>query len=250
MIASLPMYDWPETRCINDTLWQLLYNNLQARGVDAPQHLSRSNNEESHWLSPDLLLSQTCGYPLSTLLREKVQYLTTPVYDVAGCEGGYYSSVLVARKGADIEAHDMTRSHFAYNSKFSWSGYRCIIREFGALENVFSTLVESGGHRNSARWVAAGKADIAALDAVCWHMLQHHEPKTTNKLKAVYWTKKHPSLPFITALDRSVPVAQNLVAAMKEVIASAEFAEIRELLPIVECVEIDVEIYMALGREA
>jgi ABC-type phosphate/phosphonate transport system substrate-binding protein len=249
MIASLPMYDWPEMHHIHDDFWRMLRNNLLARGIDAPQHLSRSNNEDSAWLLPELLFSQTCGYPFSTFLSGKVQYLTTPVFDVAGCDEGYYSSALVAHKDADIDTTNMKGKKFAYNSNFSWSGYRTVIREYGALEEFFGSLIESEGHRNSARLVTAGMADVAALDAVCWHLLQYYEPETASNLKVFSWTKMHPSLPFITSLNTSEPAAQNLVAAIKEVIASSDFANIQEHLPLVDCVKIDPEIYMDLSRE-
>lgn len=249
MIASLPMYDWSEMHYIHDEFWQMLRNNLLARGIDAPQHLSRSNNEDSDWLLPELLFSQTCGYPFSTFLSGKVQYLTTPVFDVAGCNDGYYSSALVVRRDADIDTDNLKGKKFAYNSKLSWSGYHTAIREFGHLEEFFGSLIESEGHRNSARLVAAGKADVAALDAVCWHLLQYYEPETASDLKVLSWTKMHPSLPFITSLNTTEPVAQNLVAAIKEVIASAEFANIQGHLSLVDCVEIDPKIYMDLGRE-
>ncbi|MCP4182498.1 MAG: PhnD/SsuA/transferrin family substrate-binding protein [Hyphomicrobiales bacterium] len=115
---------------------------------------------------------------------------------------------------------------------------------------MFSSLIESEGHRNSARLVAAGKADVAALDAVCWHLLQYYESETADYLKVVTWTKMYPSIPFITSLNTSEPIAQNLVIATKEVITSAEFANIRGHLPLVDCKKIDPEIYMELRRES
>ncbi|MCP4182499.1 MAG: hypothetical protein GY761_04180 [Hyphomicrobiales bacterium] len=128
------MYDWPEVHHIHDEFWRLLCNNLSTGGIDSPQHLSRSDHEDSDWLLPELLFSQTCGYPFSTFLNGKVQYLTTPVFDVAGCEEGYYSSALVAHQDADIGKKNMRGKKFTYNSTLSWSGYQTVIREYGALE--------------------------------------------------------------------------------------------------------------------
>jgi len=249
MIASLPMYDWPEVNHIHDAFWQLLRNNLLTRGIEAPELLSRSYNEGSDWTSPDLFLSQTCGYPFATLLRGRVQYLATPVYGVAGCENGYYASAIITRTDSKINLNNIEGSRFAYNSTNSWSGYRTVIREYGNLEDKFGLLVESQGHRNSARMVAHGEADVAALDAVCWHLLQHYEPETAGLLKVIAWTKMHPSLPLITSLETSQAVAGNLVEAIEEVLASNEFASFRGHLPLVGCVKIDPEIYMDLGRD-
>ena len=45
----------------------------------------------AHWLNPRLLLSQTCGYPLMTELRDRVTLLATPRYLFEGCAGSDYS---------------------------------------------------------------------------------------------------------------------------------------------------------------
>jgi len=45
-----------------------------------------------HWLSPDLLLSQTCGYPFITSLRGKVRLVGRPSYELTHSSGGDHSS--------------------------------------------------------------------------------------------------------------------------------------------------------------
>ncbi len=248
MIVSLPMYDWPELRSSHDLFWDLLCENLKTKGIDEPQKLSRAVKEDSYWLSPDLLFGQTCGYPFSTLLKGKARYLATPVYGVAGCARGYYSSAIIAHKDSNIEPGNMSGSRFACNSLMSWSGYRTMIREYGRLEDYFSEIAESGGHRNSARLVADGKADIAALDAVCWHLLQHHEPDTAESLKVVSWSGMHPALPFITSLQTSTEIADNLITGLKEVIASAEYKEVGKVLTLEGCEILDPDSYLGLSR--
>ena len=63
MIASLPMYDWDEVRAPTDRLWGLVRDNLRASGVAAPDALQRGGDMWGDWLHPDLILSQTCGFP-------------------------------------------------------------------------------------------------------------------------------------------------------------------------------------------
>lgn len=67
-------------------------------------------DEELHgfWRRPNLLISQTCGYPLMHGLHEQVQLIATPRFDAPGCEGAHYSSVLVTRADANS-----TRSRIA-----------------------------------------------------------------------------------------------------------------------------------------
>ena len=224
MIAALPMYDWPELREAHDNYWRALRKNLNTQGIDAPLNLTRDDDDHSHWLSPELLLGQTCGYPFSTTLVGKVRYLATPQYGVEGCEGPNYSSAIIVHKDCGLEMSKMRGTSLAFNSKSSWSGYRTLVLQFGSLDKYFLALHESGGHRNSARMVASRKSDVAAIDAVCWHLLQRFEPDTANNLRVIGWTKPQPALPFITSIEQSAETILALQHALEEVLSSANFA--------------------------
>ena len=53
------------------------------------------------WRAPDLLLSQTCGYPLVTALQSDVRVLAVPEFELPGCAGpSYCSAILVPQEGA------------------------------------------------------------------------------------------------------------------------------------------------------
>ena len=65
--------------------------------------------------------------------------------------------------------------------------------------DIFSELIVSGGHRNSIRMVASGKADVAAMDCKTWALAQQFEP-AAKALQVVGWTQKRKGLPFITGL--------------------------------------------------
>ncbi len=65
-IISLPMYDWPEVREATDAWAHGIARHLREHGFpEAPSEPLRCENHGEAWLSPDLLLSQTCGYPLT-----------------------------------------------------------------------------------------------------------------------------------------------------------------------------------------
>jgi hypothetical protein len=69
-IASLPMYDLPEIRTATDQWWKRLADALRQEGIDGvPDALWRGDDYRMPWTHPDLLLSQTCGYPLTHELR-------------------------------------------------------------------------------------------------------------------------------------------------------------------------------------
>ena len=247
MIACLPMYDWTELRQYYDDFWSSINTALTEKNIAAPLLLTRDKSGDVYWLSPELLLGQTCGYPLATSLAGKVQYVATPNYLVEGCNGSSYSSAIVVRAG---EGKDLTQAldlKFAYNSTGSWSGFRIVQREFGAPEQFFGSMVESGGHRQSGRMVASGEADIAAMDAVCWHYFQRFEPQVAAKLRVIHWTASSPSLPFITSLNTSAATLAALREVLENISVREENSPEPDLQILRQCAVIDVAQYRAMG---
>jgi len=229
MIATLPMYDWPELHTASDALWHQIQQALSRSGLDAPSNLSRFDTDDEAWLRDDLVLSQTCGYPFSTRLAGKVQYVASPVYQVEGCQGAYYSSALIAHHESKLTAATLAGVRFAYNSLDSLSGYRCIAALYGEPDGYFGALIHTGTHRRSAQAIAAGNADVAAIDAVCWHLLQQHEPQTTDQLQVIGWTGFHPALPFITSLKTSDEDLARLRQVLHETLTADRTEPTRQL---------------------
>src|SRR5690349_16318786 len=104
-LASLPMYDLPETEDATRTLWRGLAEHLGREGIpEVPDALTRHLNIPEHWLSPDLLFSQTCGYPLTHALKGRVRLVATPCYDAPGCQGAEYCSIVVVPASASTRS--------------------------------------------------------------------------------------------------------------------------------------------------
>jgi ABC-type phosphate/phosphonate transport system substrate-binding protein len=114
---------------------------------------------------------------------------------------------------------------------------------FGEPEEFFAKIIESGGHRNSARMVADGSAEVAAIDAVCWDMLRKFEVETSNRLRVVGWTAKRPSLPMITSLSTSDTTLNLLRKTLKTVSQMPE----AHALGITGFVELPISDYHALS---
>ncbi|MBA3908851.1 MAG: hypothetical protein C0524_02975 [Rhodobacter sp.] len=218
MIASLAMYDAGPAMAANDRLWALVRDRLRGQGIAAPDALTRG--EAAYWPAweaPDLLLSQTCGYPFRARLHGRVAYVGTPDYGVEGCPPGHYRSVFVVR--ADDPRHgvaDFDGAPFAYNEALSQSGWAAPQSHAAKLELHLPPVVKTGGHRLSALAVAEGRADIAALDAVTWALLQGEDP-VTDRLRVVGTTDPTPGLPFIAAKDAPVDLIH---AALSDAIAA------------------------------
>ena len=243
MIASLGMYDFGPVMAVNDRLWALIRDRLRADGIDAPDALTRGEGAYwQAWQSPDLLLSQTCGYPFRARLQGKVTYVGTPDFGVDGCAPGYYRSVLVARADDPRSTiADFDGARFAYNEALSQSGWAAPQTHAAKLGIRLPPALQTGGHRLSAEAVATGRADIAALDAVTYRLLATHTPEMS-ALKVVGLTDPTPGLPYITALGRD---PDPIHAATRDAIAALT-AEDRDILGLRGLVRIPVESYLAV----
>jgi ABC-type phosphate/phosphonate transport system substrate-binding protein len=216
MIASLGMYDFGPLQGPNDRLWALIRDGLRDRGLDAPDALTRGASAYwDTWQSPDLLVSQTCGYPFRARLHDRVTYVGTPDYGVEGCAPGYYRSVFVARRTDRRKTlTDFDGARFAYNEALSQSGWAAPQVHAANLDLRLPPSVETGGHQLSAAAVAEGQADIAALDAVTFALMQNADP-VAEQLRVVAKTAPTPGLPLITGKDKDpAPVFAAVEAAI------------------------------------
>jgi ABC-type phosphate/phosphonate transport system substrate-binding protein len=201
MIASLGMYDFGAAVAANDRLWALIRDGLHARGIAAPEGLTRGDAAYwPAWQAPDLVLSQTCGYPYRAHLHDRVTYVGTPDYGVEGCPTGHYRSVFVVRADDPRQTlADFDGAPFAYNEALSQSGWAAPQVHAARLGIRLPAAVETAGHRRSALAVAEGRADIAALDAVTWALMVDSQADLTASLRVIAATDPTPGLPFIAA---------------------------------------------------
>ena len=213
MIASLPMYDPPPLRVANDALWGLIRNALRAKGMAAPDALTRSGELWDHWTDPALVLSQTCGFPYRARLVGQVSLIGSPDFGVPDCPPGYYCSVFLVRKNDPRRRlADFDGALLAYNDGLSQSGWAAPQTEARLRGLRFVTGPRTGGHALSARAVAEGRADIAALDAVTWANLQTFDP-VSEALVEIDRTEATPVLPYISAKGHDAGMVFDAIAA-------------------------------------
>jgi ABC-type phosphate/phosphonate transport system substrate-binding protein len=192
------MYARPELEPAHERLWALLRAGLIRRGIDAPEHLSKSTDEFSIWEDPALVLAQTCGMPYRTRLHTHVALVGTPDYGLEGCPHRFYRSVILVRKDDPRGAlRNFANAKLAFNMRHSQSGFAAIYAHAQADGFWFAASIQSGSHLSSARMVADGRADIAALDAQTWRIIQRYED-WTDRLRVLDHTVPTPGLPYIT----------------------------------------------------
>lgn len=215
MIASLSMYDWPQVRAANDRLWALTHAALTAEGIAAPSALTRDDSLWEVWQNPGLLLGQTCGMPYRTRLHGTVELVATPDYGLIDAPPGHYYSVFVTRKNEPGEAEDFIDRTLAFNGQDSQSGWAAPQNQMAKLGLRFTHTRHTGAHRDSAKAVVAGKADIAAIDAISWRLVEAHHQDLASKLRVISHTDPTPGLPLITAKGRDTgPLARAFATAI------------------------------------
>ena len=243
MIASLGMYDFAETQGANDRLWALIRDGMRAVGLSAPQDLTRGAGAYwQAWQSPDLTLSQTCGFPYRTQLHNKVALIGTPDYGVAGCPPGHYCSIFLARAGDPREVlADFDGAAFVFNEGLSQSGWAAPQNHARSVGLTLRPTLRSGAHILSARAVSEGRADITAIDAVTWSMLQEWFP-AVQSLKAVGATSPTPAVPYICASHTAAPRLFAIISTAIDILP----AEDRKILRLRGFVAIPPEAYLAV----
>ncbi|MGY6536215.1 MAG: phosphate/phosphite/phosphonate ABC transporter substrate-binding protein [Pararhodobacter sp.] len=232
-LACLPMYDWPEERARVDALWQEMRRRMGTDPV-LPAALTRPADDAALlalWRNPALILGQTCWGPLSLGLLPGLTVLAQPDYsDVPGGDGPFYRSALLARAGskdtpAPAPAPEagqggalpdglLSSKCLAFNARHSLSGWLALARDLGSDPAAAAeSVLETGSHRAAIRAVAAGRADIAAVDCRTWALAQQHEP-CARALVVIGWTAARPGLPFVTGAATDAPT----VARLREVL--------------------------------
>ena len=191
------MYDRVEVAAANDQLWAAIHAALG----HGPDTLTRDMDVWDIWQSPDLALAQTCGYPYRARLHEHVTLIGTPDYGVPDCPAGYYNSGFVARRD-DIRRNlpDFGDATFAYNEPMSQSGWAAPMAHMAAQNLTFGAHIQSGAHVKSAQMVARNGADIAAIDAVTWAMIEKYDAFASG-LHIIAKTTPTPGLPYIAATE-------------------------------------------------
>jgi ABC-type phosphate/phosphonate transport system substrate-binding protein len=229
------MYDLPEVRAATDDWWAGLARALGRAGLsDVPARLTRDGPPEGPWRDPGFLFGQTCGYPLMHGLAGLVQVVATPAYDASGCEGPNYRSLFLVREDDGARSLAELRGRIAaVNSPDSQSGYsalRAAVAPLARDGRFFSRVIETGGHFQSARAVAEGRADLAALDCVNYALLARYRPASVADLRVLGRSQAAPGLPYVTRADAPADLVARLRDGLAEAAADRALAAAREAL--------------------
>ena len=188
------MYDWPELREHTDAFWVGFQGHA---GLSSP--LDRVSHYSDPWRDPNLVFSQTCGYPFTHEFKGLLSYVATPHYVCAGCNDATYSSFIFAREATPL--HEFRGKIPAINAMDSMSGMLALKLVFAPCVTggeFFERAHLTGGHLNSLQAVREGRADVCAVDAVCVALAQKYRPQDLEGLVMIAQSPMVPSLPFVT----------------------------------------------------
>ena len=246
--ASLPMYDLPELRAATDAWWQGLARALSRAGIaEVPASLTRGPPEEQLWRDPGLLLSQSCGYPLTHGVKHLVVPVATPVYEAPGCVGARYSSAFVVRAGDPAASlAELAGRRCAVNGPQSQSGYNVLRHAVAPLSRdgrFFAEVAVTGGHGASVAALAGSRADVAAIDCVTYRLFELYQPAAVAALRVLAWSETVPGLPYVTRAEAGPDILERLRDGLMAALADPDLATAREALLLTGAEVLEPEAY-------
>ncbi len=257
-VAALPMYDLPQLKAATDTFWSAVAERLKNGGLrNVPPTLNRTDDYISTWSNSNLLLGQTCGFPMIKRFRNRVQIVATPIYEASGCEGAKHRSLFIVNAKSKCQAlSDLRGAVCAVNGFDSNTGMnllRAAVAHLAQGEPFFQSIVVTGSHYNSLKAVAGGRADLAAIDCVSFAHLNHFEPELTGRVKDIGQSVLTAAPPFITSIETDVKALALLRDALSDVAVDPKLESARSALSIggfVYEMEADYEHILRIEKES
>ena len=191
VVASFPWYDLPSVRWANDAIW---------RAVGLGGALDRTMPIERQWRCENLVVTQACGLDLF-LGDAPIEPVLAPVFDLDCEDGCYYSYLVGSREGVA-----------AVNALSSRSGFTALLTICEP-----SSMLVTGSHAASLAALREGRADMACIDAVTWHILERDQPEATRDVAVLERTCSAPAPPYVVPKGRRRgTVVHRIAAAMQD----------------------------------
>ena len=206
LAASLPMYNIPEVRKASASLWSGIAKYLRLEGIrGVPDRLVFEQSLQDLWGNPKLMFSQCCGYDVVARFENILTPLAVPHFDVAGCTGSEYSSLVVVNEDCLYEdVLEMRGSVAVINGAESHSGMSSL-RQLVAPRHkdgrFFDGVVISGAHVGSLGMLRRREADVAAIDCVTYELLSTYQPQSLIGTRVLGRTYHSPAPPYVTRCE-------------------------------------------------
>jgi ABC-type phosphate/phosphonate transport system substrate-binding protein len=249
--ASLPMYNLPEMRAVNTRFWEALRGLLVEAGLrDPPENLRFDQPPVPERIGPEVLFSQTCGYPLETIFAGHAIRLGTPCYAVPGCDGPTHCGLFIVPAGSPArELCDLRGGVFLFNNCHSNSGMnlpRRALAEIADGRPFFANVVETGSHPGNLDRIARAEADATAVDNVTYAFWSHYRPEAVTRVRVLAQTPPSPAIPFVTSSATPSETIQILRTALRTIVHGARCEAARAGLLLTDIVDVPDAAYRGL----
>ncbi len=226
-VAALPMYnvsaslrdDW---LALIDCVGQALARERASVILTAVDPGEGPDALHAFWRRDDVLLSQTCGYPLVHGLAPHVRLVGTPRFAVPGCHRQTYRSAIVVRADDGPTTLEACRgARAACNGPDSHSGMNALRHAVAPLAHdgrFFGDVVRTGSHLASLAAVNDGRADVAAIDCVTLAFAAEYHPALVAGVRQIGITRAVPGLPFIASRRARSSLVRQVRVALRDVL--------------------------------
>jgi ABC-type phosphate/phosphonate transport system substrate-binding protein len=250
-IVSLPMYNLPEMRTVNARFWDALRGLLVEAGLrDVPETLSFDRPPVPVRIGPEILFSQTCGYPLETIFTGQAIRLGTPCYAAPGCDGPTHRAFFVVPQASSAKTPaDLKGGRYLLNSPVSNSGMnlpRRSLAEIAGGRPFFSTVIETGGHPASLDRLLRGEGDVASIDSVTYAFWRHYRPEAAARVRIIGETPSSPAIPFVTSVATPPEIVEILRTALRVLVHDTRYDAVRRGLLLTDIVDLPNAAYRGL----
>ena len=223
--------------------WEALWAAVRARVPWTPPALTWDGAVQDHWVDPECMVSQACGWPVATTLRSTVAVAGAFALALPEAHGHRYRSVFVAHEPGPLASLVGPQTTVAANSEDSLSGWVSLQSATIGVGRPWPGQIHwTGAHLESARSVRAGTADLASIDELTWAHLRRLEPDLVDRLHVVGRGPWVPS-PAIVTRDHRL---DELRLAFTEAMADPATRSARATLLLAGFVELDDDEYRRL----
>jgi ABC-type phosphate/phosphonate transport system substrate-binding protein len=249
--VSLPMYNLPEMRPVNARFWEALRGLLVEAGLDeVPETLSFDRPPVPERIGPEVLFSQTCGYPLETIFSGQAVRLGTPCYDAPGCDGPSHCGLFVVPAGSKVrELRDLRGGTFLLNHRHSNSGMnlpRRALAEIAGGHPLFAKVIETGSQPANLDRIARAEADATAVDCVTFAFWSQYRPDAAGRVRVLARTPPSPAIPFVTSTATPTAIVEILRGALGKLCQDPCYDRARRGLLVTDIIDVPAAAYRGL----
>ena len=251
MTASLPMYNLPEMQAVNAAFWAALRSLLIESGLqDVPEGLTFDRLPVPERIGPEVLFTQTCGYPLETIFAGQAIRLGTPCYDAPGCDGPTHCGFFIVPEGSKAEElADLRDRVFLFNSRHSNSGMnlpRRALADIAEGRRFFAEVVETGSHPGNLDHIARGEADATVVDNMTYAFWVKYRPEAAARVRVLARTPPSPAIPFVTSVATPPATVEILRAALHALARESRYRDVMAGLLLADVVDVPDAPYRGL----